>query len=328
MKPGIALIGCGAIAQFFYLPALAKKRAEFGEVWLVDPDERVLCAAASLIDGRPVRSLADLPGNIDLAIIAAPNSLHFRLAQEAISRGAHLLIEKPVVIWPEEAGKLVALAAAHQRTIAVNQTRRFFPCARELRREIQANAFGKLKGITHLEGHKRSWPFESGAAFHRSAQRTGVIMDLGVHVIDFYQFLFEPDWRFISASHDGFRGPEGLAEIDLEADGAPVSIRLSRYYKQTNVARLRFENADVTVDLDDLNTYTLRTFSGSARRVTANPAIDSYRTLAGDVLSDFLAAAGGHGAPACPVRSSLPVIAILDEIYRSAVPWPAEIGAA
>ena len=36
MAANLALIGCGAIAPNFYLPALAKLRAKFGNIWLLD----------------------------------------------------------------------------------------------------------------------------------------------------------------------------------------------------------------------------------------------------------------------------------------------------
>src|SRR5208337_3167948 len=180
----LALIGCGAVARKFYLPALAKRRAEFGRLWLVDPSDHALSIAASIMPGRQARQLVEVDDEIHLVIVATPNHLHFHLAHEALSRGADVLVEKPFVIWPEEGRRLVDAAAAKSRVIAINQTRRFFPLSLALRRRIREGEFGSLKSIVHQEGTKLIWPFESGAAFARGAQRTGVIMDFGVHVID------------------------------------------------------------------------------------------------------------------------------------------------
>ena len=249
MNTNIALIGCGAIARAFYLPALAKHRTRFCNLWLIDPSDHAVSIAASVAPGKQARQLADVDDEIHLAIIATPNHLHFPLAYEALSRGADVLIEKPFVIWPEEGRRLMEAAAANNRVIAINQTRRFFPLTRTLRRQIQEGEFGSLKSIVHREGTKLVWPFESGAGFAQGAQRTGVIMDFGVHVIDFYHYLLQPTWTLVSAIHDGFDGPEGLAEIELQADGAPVSIRLSRYHHQENVAHLVFERAEVSFNV-------------------------------------------------------------------------------
>jgi predicted dehydrogenase len=323
----IALVGCGAIAQGFYLPAIARRRREFGKLWLVDPNDRVLNSAASIVDGETAHAISEISDDLTLAIIAAPNSFHYLLAREALARRAHVLIEKPFVIIPDEGRTLIDAAAASTRTIAINQTRRFMPYARDLRRNIETGEFGSLKSVIHYEGQKLSWPFESGAGFQRSAKRTGVIMDLGVHVIDFYEYLFQPKWRFVSARHDGFHGPEGLAEIELEADGAPVLIRLSRYQKQANVAHLFFEHAEILINVDGLNTYVVRYNSGSVRHVTASPTVASYELLADEVLANFLAAVVGREKPVCAASASMPVIEVLDDIYRSARCYSDVIGA-
>ena len=326
MSRNIALVGCGAIGQSFYLGALAKRRREFERIWLVDPSDRALAAAESILGGEKVHSLGDIGETVQYVIISAPNSLHFSLAKEALSRGAHVLIEKPFVVWPEEGRKLADLAAAGNRIIAINQTRRLFPHTRELRTRIAAGEFGRLQSIVHNEGGTLDWPLWSGAGFAQQARRTGVIMDIGVHVIDFYQILFEPEWTFVSAVHDGFHGPEGLAEINLTANEVPVSLRLSRYQKQQNVACLSFERTDVFVRVFDWNTFATRSRSGAARRITARPTIKAFATFADDLLTNFLAAAQGWEAAICDPASSLPVIETLDEIYRLAVLYPATLG--
>jgi predicted dehydrogenase len=326
MSRNIALIGCGAIARAFYLPALAKHRAEFGRLWLVDPSEHALSIAASIVPGRQAHHLMDVGDEIHLVIVATPNQLHFPLALEALSRGAHVLIEKPFVIWMEEGRKLVEAAAANNRVVAINQTRRFFPLARELRQQINEGEFGSLKSVVHREGTKLTWPFESGAAFAQGAQRTGVIMDFGVHVIDFYHYLLQPRWTFVSAIHDGFRGPEGLAEIELQANDAPVSIRLSRYYPQENVAHLVFERAKISFNVYDAETYSIRSNLGKATSYAIARAGAEYGSHAEPLLLNFLAASEKRESAVCDAASSLPVIEILDKIYRLARQYPAKLG--
>jgi predicted dehydrogenase len=328
MPRDIALVGSGAIAQLFYLPAIARNRDTFGEVWLVDPNERAIAAGTSIVAGKTAAALSAVPNNVKLVVIATPNNLHLPVAHEALARGAHVLIEKPFVLWPEEARNIVQMARTTGQIIAVNQTRRFIPYARDLRQRVQTGEFGLLKSVVHHEGYKLVWPFETGAAFHKAAQRTGVIMDLGVHVIDFYEFLFHPNWNLVSATHDGFRGPEGLAEIELEANGARMSIRLSRYEQQDNVARITFENAEIAINVGGLNmnTYTITDNSGSTRHVTASPSVESYNALADQVLANFLASVAGQSDPICSASSSVPVIDLLDEVYRSARHYPDAVG--
>jgi predicted dehydrogenase len=282
--------------------------------------------AASIVPGRQAGQLSDVDDEIHVAIVATANHLHFRLAKQSVSRGADVLIEKPFVIWPEEGRALIQSARAASRLIAINQTRRFYPVARELRNRIQRGDFGPLQSIVHKEGGKLTWPYESGAAFAQGAQRTGVIMDIGVHVIDFYHYLLRPEWTFVSAIHDGFNGPEGLADIELRADNASVSIRLSRYFAQENLARLVFERADISFNVYDSKTYSIRSDTMKAGHFSAPGGSTDYRSYAEPLLLNFLAARDNREPAVCDAESSLPVIDILDEIYRRARQYPAALG--
>jgi len=325
MNGNIALVGCGAIAQSFYLPALARQRSSFQDVWLVDPSDRARAVASSAVAGEQARVLSEVPVELAFVIVAAPNALHFPIAMEAIARGAHVLVEKPFAVWPNEGRRLVQTAAASSRLVAVNQTRRFFPSVRDLRRRITAGEFGALKRVVHKEGVKLAWPFESGAAFARDAQRTGVIMDFGVHVLDFYQCLLQPEWAILSARHDGFAGPEGLAAIELQANGAPISILLSRYNSQDNRARLSFEKADIVMDVYGANAYSVHHRSGGADHINVAPGTD-FEALAQEVLRNLAAAARAHERLVCDAASVLPVIDLLDEIYRCSDRFPEQLG--
>jgi predicted dehydrogenase len=327
MSRNIALVGCGAIAHQYHLRALANRRHDFDNVWVIDPSDAARQMACSIVAAEQCAALADVADDLQFVIVASPNTNHFTTARQALLRDANVLIEKPFVIWPDEGRELVKLAAERHRIIAVNQTRRFFPHTQALRRRVSAGEFGALKRIVHNEGVKLDWPFLSGAAFAKNAKRTGVIMDMGVHVLDFYQYLLDPTWVYGSAIHDGFSGPEGLAELHLEANNAPVSIRLSRYQKQENLAHLDFENARVQIDIFKQNAYSVTSESGGGKRqvVVQSPPVD-IAFLSDRVLSNFVAAATGREKVICEATSSLPVITILDEIYRCAKHYPESLG--
>jgi len=323
MPRNIALVGCGAIAHQFHLTALATRRHDFDKVWVVDPSDRARQIACSIVAAEQCAALSDIADDLQFVIVASPNANHFAASQEALSRDAHVLIEKPFVIWPDEGRELINLAAERHRIIAINQTRRFFPRTQELRRRISSGEFGALSRIVHNEGEKLNWSFSSGAAFAKGSQRTGVIMDMGVHVLDLYQYLLAPAWVFRSTIHDGFKGPEGLAELRLEANGAPVSIRLSRYQAQENIAHLDFEHALVQIDIYKQNAYSITTKSrGGNRQFVVQPPVVDVAFLSDRILTNFVAATVGQEEAVCEAMSSLPVINILDEIYRCANHYP------
>jgi predicted dehydrogenase len=326
MLHNIALIGCGAIARAFYLPALAKHKSRFNRIWLVDPSDHALSMAEAKLPFIPRHKIVEVDDEIDLAIVAAPNPFHFELAEEVLLRGANVLLEKPFVIWPRDGRALIELAIARNRIIVVNQTRRLYPIAKEIRQRIHSQEFGPLKSIVHREGTKLNWPFESGAAFTRNAQRTGVIMDFGVHVMDFYHYLLQPAWALVSAIHDGFEGPEGLAQIELLANDVPISLRLSRYHVQENVARLMFEKAEISFNVYDGGTYSTQWKSGKLESFQFGRGATEYGNLAETLLLNFLAASEQRESALCTAASAMPVITLLDDIYRHARRYPADLG--
>src|SRR3954449_3802803 len=95
--PNVALIGCGAVARAFYLPVLTKHRGRFGEIWLVDPADRARANAATMLRARQAHRFSDVEAPVDLVIIATGNDSHFALANDALRRGADVLIEEPFV---------------------------------------------------------------------------------------------------------------------------------------------------------------------------------------------------------------------------------------
>ena len=251
----------------------------------------------------------------------------FPIALEALARGAHVLVEKPFVIWPQDGEQLMQASSSAGRILAINQTRRTFPIAGELRARIGSGEFGRLRSVVHHEGTKLEWPFESGAGFSPDAQRTGVIMDFGVHAIDFYQYILNPSWSFRSAIHDGFDGPEGLAEIHLLADEAPLSLRLSRYLAQDNAAQLSFDAADVIYGVYDDDAYTVRPRNGRPTVHRVARSASAGDTSAEALILNFLGACEGREVAYCDAPSSLPVVRILDTIYRESTRYPSTTGA-
>lgn len=69
----------------------------------------------------------------DAVIIATPAETHFELAKEAISRGKHVIIEKPMVMDAKEAQELYELAVENNVTGFVNHVHLYSPAWREIK---------------------------------------------------------------------------------------------------------------------------------------------------------------------------------------------------
>src|SRR5882724_4468182 len=92
----IALVGCGAIADSFYLPCLTKLLPA-DSIILVDSDAaRASAAAEKFRLRRTTQDYAEALHEASGVILAVPHRLHYRMAMQALDRGLHVLVEKPL----------------------------------------------------------------------------------------------------------------------------------------------------------------------------------------------------------------------------------------
>ena len=84
------------------------RRAEF--VGVYDANAAVAAQVASQHDARAFSEIDALLDGVDAVSIAAPTPLHFEIAQRCITRGVHVMIEKPITQTAEEAEALIVAA--------------------------------------------------------------------------------------------------------------------------------------------------------------------------------------------------------------------------
>lgn len=88
--------------------------------------------------------------DVDGVVIATPVLSHYELAKQALLRGKHVLVEKPLTANVTQAAELVALAHARERTLMVGHTFEYSPAVNELRKLIQSGELGRIYSI-HTE---------------------------------------------------------------------------------------------------------------------------------------------------------------------------------
>jgi len=82
--------------------------------------------------------------NVDAVVIATPVSTHFELAKQALLRGKHVLVEKPLTACVAEAEELIALAEQQNLILMVGHTFQYSPAVKELRQLIQDGELGEI----------------------------------------------------------------------------------------------------------------------------------------------------------------------------------------
>src|SRR5215213_5272702 len=105
----VGVVGCGYwgskhVRTLMSLEAVSR-------VCVIDPSDERRCAVAHVYPrADEYRTLSDALGQLDAVIIAAPPTLHAPLTLEAIARGVHVLVEKPLASTVQEGQAMVRAA--------------------------------------------------------------------------------------------------------------------------------------------------------------------------------------------------------------------------
>lgn len=319
----VALIGCGAAGEWYHLPAL---RAVLGpeRIWLVDADrERALSLARAL--GRPERSAADyhdVADRIDAAVVAAPTHLHAPIAADLLSRGVHVLCEKPLATSVEEGERAVAAASAGNAVLAAGHFRRFFPTVELVSDLLQRRVCGEPVHFVAEEGYAFEWSSRSSYWLHREQAGGGVLADLGAHVLDLLRF-FLGGLEIAAYRDDAHGGVE--ADCLVEVTGSvPGTVELSRTRVLSGLLRIECEAGAIEAPLAVPGIVRL-TVDGREHELAAGSPEEGYESAFRAQLEDFLIAIAEGREPRVPGTEGVAVLRLVEECYRRreplAEPW-------
>ncbi len=146
-------------------------------------------------DYREMFSMDELDG----VSIATPNCLHAPMAIDALKKGKHVLVEKPMATTPKEAEAMVAAAKKAGRRLMVEQAMRFSPDTQLLRAYFDRGVFGEVYYAKSSWIRRKGWPklnFPPGGTMGRGMwfirkqeAGFGALGDIGVHLVDLAWYL-------------------------------------------------------------------------------------------------------------------------------------------
>ena len=144
------------------------------------------------------REMFSMP-ELDAVSIATPNNLHAPMTIDALQKGKHVLVEKPMALNPKEARAMVAAAKKAGKRLMVEQAMRFSPDAQMLRAYFERGEFGDAYYARATWIRRKGWPrlnFEPGGSMGRGEwfirkeeAGFGALADIGVHLLDLAWYL-------------------------------------------------------------------------------------------------------------------------------------------
>ena len=178
----------------------------------------------------------DVPGKIDLAVVAVPTESHAAIASTLIAAGIHTLVEKPVTQTVAEADVLIAAAKAKGVVFAVGHSERFNPAV--------AAARPYLKDPRFIEVHRLG-------QFPDRSLDIDVVLDLMIHDIDLILSLVPSEVAGVEAVGVPVLTPRiDIANVRLRfANGCIANLTASRISREP-VRKIRFFQQDAYVSID------------------------------------------------------------------------------
>lgn len=135
-KQRIGVIGLGEVAQVVHLPVLQSlpDKYELSSVCDVSPTLlRVIGDRYGVPEPKRFADSADLldAGNLDGVLVLTSDEYHAESVVEALERGIHVLVEKPMCLSLREAEGIIAARDRSRAQVMVGYMRRFAPAFNE-----------------------------------------------------------------------------------------------------------------------------------------------------------------------------------------------------
>ncbi|HVM89814.1 MAG TPA: oxidoreductase [Puia sp.] len=137
---------------------------------------------------RTFDELIELP-DIEIIVITTPNNTHFDYAKRGLLAGKHIVLEKPFTITSDDAKNLIEVSQKANRVLSVFQNRRYVCDFLTIRKILAENLLGPVVEFEAHYDRYRPGP-KPNAWRERNEPGSGILYDLGSHLIDQALFLF------------------------------------------------------------------------------------------------------------------------------------------
>ncbi|KFN02774.1 oxidoreductase [Bacillus clarus] len=190
-KIGVGIVGFGFSSTTFHIPLLQTIGGYDIRVIVSSKEEVVKHTLPSVEVVNTIEELVKR-GDIDLVVITSPNTTHFPYVKEALLHGKHVVVEKPFVVSVEEGEELISLAKKHNVALSVYHNRRFDNDFLTIKKLLAEKRIGNVYAY---EAHfDRFRPNVRDRWREKNLPGSGILYDLGSHLIDQALFLFgKPD---------------------------------------------------------------------------------------------------------------------------------------
>ena len=188
-----------------------------------------------------------LSDKIDFVVITAPNYAHYAAAKAFLSRGFHVVCEKPFTWEPSEAEELAALAKKNKLLVGITYTYTGYPVAKQIREMIRRGEIGDIRFV--MGEYPQEWlatyveKTDSRQAKWRTdpkvAGKSNCVGDIGSHIENTVSYM------------TGLKIKSLCARLDKTLEGRTLDDNASVMLNYSNGARGMYWSSQIAVGYDN-----------------------------------------------------------------------------
>lgn len=232
----VGVLGAGHLGKIHL--RLLNKSQKYDLVGFYDADEENAKKVEAEFGYKFFNSIESLIDAVDVVDIVTPTLSHYECAKQAISKGKHIFIEKPITNTVEEAEHIRELLSEHNLRGQVGHVERFNPAFLAVKDDIKSPMF--------IETHRL-------AEFNPRGTDVPVVLDLMIHDIDIILSIVKSKVKNISASGVAvISDTPDIANARLEFENGCVANLTASRISLKKMRKARFFQKDAYISVDFL----------------------------------------------------------------------------
>jgi UDP-N-acetyl-2-amino-2-deoxyglucuronate dehydrogenase len=327
----LALVGCGRISNS-HLNAILHSGCNLSSICDLNIDKaKSILQKHSLNDVLIFRDYREMIENVnlDIIIVATSSESHSSIAKYCLSKGLHLIIEKPLSLTLKDIDEIIRLAFNNQRKVTVCHQNRFNIATMRLKSSIHLGSFKKLfYGAAVIRWNRTNdyysqdewrgkWQSDGGALMNQSIHNIDLLLwMMGSQVVEVFGYIDNKNHQSIEVEDMGVallkfaNGSFGIIESSMNTYPENFEETLSIFgEKGTVVLDGKSVNKIVHWNVKDDPIDDLEKFNEEVDSVYGNGHIALYK--------DFIEAIEQDREPAITLQDGRNAVEVILAIYLS-----------
>jgi predicted dehydrogenase len=331
----IALVGTGTIAETQHLPILFSI-PDVHVVAVCDSNEKRLFRLTEKFKIKNKFTNIDemlKSADADIIDITTPGYTHYDIAMKSLQANKNVLLEKPATLKTIEAKELEDESKKYNLKLAVCQTYRYSEPAIRFKNIQQEGGIGSIDRIIAIQ--HGSTIFGMAPWFWNEDISGGILFELGIHAIDLQCYLMG-DWKkvldvniyydkslkFITSILATVEFKTGIGVVDLKwlssssfmhlYISGSIADTIMKFYPEGFILQ-HGDFAPFSEFIGELNRlwkFGYNSFRKRYYKIWELP----HRTI----IENFINSVRTNNEPLVPIRSVIPTIRLLEEIWTKA----------